>query len=97
MPLWWGLIFGGCISVALQLGMVDPRERVVVHGLMLAGAASVVTACLLIVYFLDHPYQRHTGGIQQRDAPYAGPDAKPRSGPAPRVHDEWAARVRLTV
>jgi hypothetical protein len=64
MPLWWGLIFGGCVSVALQLGMVDPRERVVVHGLMLAGAASVVTACLLIVYFLDHPYQRHTGGIQ---------------------------------
>jgi hypothetical protein len=63
-PLWIALIFGGCVTVALQLGMVDPRERLQVHALMLAGLASVVAAGLLIVYFLDHPYQRHAGGIQ---------------------------------
>ena len=63
-PLWIALVFGGCVAVALQLGMADPSERLHVHGLMLAGLASVVTAGLLIVYFLDHPYQRHTGGIQ---------------------------------
>ena len=63
-PLWIALIFGCCAAVALQLGMADPRERLRVHGLLLAGLASVVAASLLIVYFLDHPYQPHSGGIE---------------------------------
>jgi hypothetical protein len=62
-PLWLALIFGGCVAVALQLGMADPREKLRVHGLLLAGLASVVAAGLLIVNFLDHPYQPNTGGI----------------------------------
>jgi len=53
-PLWLALLFGGCVSVALGLGMADPRERLRVHGLMVAGLTSVVAAGLLIVYFLDH-------------------------------------------
>jgi hypothetical protein len=63
-PLWLALVFGGVIAVALQLGMADPRERLGVHALLLAGLASVVAAGLLVVYFLDHPYQHRTGGIQ---------------------------------
>jgi hypothetical protein len=63
-PLWIALLFGGSVAVALQIGMADPRERLRIHGLMLAGLASVVAAALLIVYFLDHPYSGHTGGIQ---------------------------------
>jgi hypothetical protein len=63
-PLWLALLFGGCVAVALQLGMADPRERLHVQGLLIAGLASVVAACLLIVNFLDHPFQRHAGGIQ---------------------------------
>ncbi len=63
-PLWIALVFGGCVAVATQLGMADPRERLRVHALLVAGLASVVTAGLLLVYFLDHPYQRHAGGIQ---------------------------------
>jgi hypothetical protein len=63
-PLWIALIFGGCVAVVLQLGMADPSERLRVHGLLFAGLASVVAAGLLIVYFLDHPYQGHTGDIQ---------------------------------
>src|SRR5581483_1173089 len=63
-PLWLALIFGGCVSVALMLGMADPRERLRVLGLMVAGFAAIVATGLLVVYFLDHPYQRHTGGIQ---------------------------------
>lgn len=63
-PLWIALIFGGVVAVSLQLGMADPREALHVHGLLLAGLASVVAACLLIVYFLDHPYQSTTGGIE---------------------------------
>jgi hypothetical protein len=29
-----------------------------------AGYAALITAGLLVVYFLDHPYQPHSGGIQ---------------------------------
>jgi hypothetical protein len=63
-PLWIAVIFGGVVAVSLQLGMADPREPLHVHGLLLAGLAGVVAACLLVVYFLDHPYQSHTGGIE---------------------------------
>ena len=63
-PLWLALVFGGCVAVALQLGMADPRERLRVHAPLVAGLASVVAAGLLIVYFLDHPYERHTGAIE---------------------------------
>jgi hypothetical protein len=63
-PLWLVLIFGGCLSVALMLGMADPAERLRVLGLMVAGYAAIVATGLLVVYFLDHPYQPHTGGIQ---------------------------------
>src|ERR1700757_4267995 len=43
-PLWIALVFGGCVAVALQLGMADPRERLRVHALLLAGLAGVVAA-----------------------------------------------------
>ena len=63
-PLWLALIFGGCMTVVLQLGMAAPSERLFVHGLMLVGAARVVAASLLIVYFLDHRYGQHTDSLQ---------------------------------
>lgn len=63
-PLWLALVLGGCIAVALQLAMADPRERASIQALMVAGLASVVAASLLVVYFLDHPYQSQIGGIQ---------------------------------
>jgi len=63
-PLWLALVFVGCMAVALQLGMVDPRERLRIHGPMIAAMASVVAAGLLIVYFLDHPYQGHVGDLE---------------------------------
>src|SRR5438270_4057294 len=38
-PLWLALVLGGCVAVALQLGLADPRERLLVHGTMIAGDA----------------------------------------------------------
>jgi len=63
-PLWLALVFAGCVAIALQLSMADPREKVGIQSVLVAGFAGVVVAGLLIVNFLDHPYQRHTGGIQ---------------------------------
>jgi hypothetical protein len=63
-PLWLALILGGVMAIALQLAMADRRERLAVQGTMLAGLAAIVTAGLLLVNFLDHPYQQHTGSIE---------------------------------
>ena len=52
------------VHVALQLAMPDPRERPLVHSLLVAGVAAVVTAGLLIVNFLDHPFGTYVGAIQ---------------------------------
>jgi hypothetical protein len=65
-PLWLALIFGGFVALALQLSVVDPRERLRVLCPMIGGVAGVVAAGLLVVYFLDHPYQSSIGGIQPR-------------------------------
>ena len=63
-PLWIVLALGGCVAVALQLSMADRRERLLVQGTMIAGVAAIVTAGLVLVYFLDHPYARHFGSIK---------------------------------
>ncbi len=65
-PLWLALIFGGCVAVSLQLAMADPREKLRIQGPLVAGLASVVAAGLLVVFFLDHPYQNQVGGIQPK-------------------------------
>jgi hypothetical protein len=63
-PLWLVLVLGACVTVALQLGMADRRERLLVQGAMIGAVATIVTAGLLLVNFLDHPYQRHAGSIE---------------------------------
>jgi len=64
LPLWLVLLLGGSVAVTLQLSMTDRRERFAVQGTMIAGVAAVVAAGLLLVYFLDHPYQRHVGSVE---------------------------------
>jgi len=61
-PLWLALVLGGCIVIALQLGMAGSGVRV--HALLVAGLAALIASGLLVVYLLDHPYHSHVGGIQ---------------------------------
>jgi hypothetical protein len=61
-PLWLALLLGGCIAVAAQLSLAGSRVRC--HALLVAGLASIIASGLVVVYYLDHPYQSHTGGIQ---------------------------------
>ena len=61
-PLWLALVLGGCVAVAAQLSLAGSRVRV--HALLVAGLASIIAAGLVVVYYLDHPYQSHTGAIQ---------------------------------
>jgi Protein of unknown function (DUF4239) len=66
-PLWLVLVLGGIVAIVLQLAMADRRERLAVQCGMIAGVAAIVAAGLLLVWFLDHPYEGHTGSIQPTD------------------------------
>src|SRR5260370_5070584 len=55
VPLWIALILGGCVAVALQLSMADPRERLLIHGSMIGGVPAHVTSSCLLVNLPDHP------------------------------------------
>jgi len=63
-PLWAVLVLGGVVAVALQLAMTDRRERFIVQAGMIAGVAAIVAAGLLLVRFLDHPYDDQVGSIK---------------------------------
>lgn len=63
-PFWLVLILGGLVTILFQLALADPRERLVVQGAMIAGVTVVVSAGLLLVNFLDHPYDQLTGSIE---------------------------------
>jgi hypothetical protein len=63
-PLWFVLLLGGLVTIGFQIALADPRERRWVQASMIAGVTAVVAAGLLLVNFLDHPYEDHTGSIQ---------------------------------
>lgn len=63
-PLWFALIVGACLAVALQLGLTDPRERFTVQGGMVAGVAAILAAGLVLVDYLDHPYSGQPGSVE---------------------------------
>ncbi len=63
-PLWIVLLLGGVVTIASQIALADPRERRAIQAMMIAGVTAVVAAGLLLVNFLDHPYEDHTGSIQ---------------------------------
>jgi hypothetical protein len=64
LPLWVVLLLGGLVTIAFQIALADPRERRGVQAAMIAGVTAIVTAGLLLVNFLDHPYDDHTGSVQ---------------------------------
>jgi hypothetical protein len=64
LPLWLVLLLGGVVTIAFQMALADPRERRSVQAAMIAGVTAVVAAGLLLVNFLDNPYDDHAGSIQ---------------------------------
>jgi hypothetical protein len=63
-PLWFVLVIGAVLAVALQLTMTDPRERLRIHAAMVGAVAAILTAGLLLVAYLDHPYSGRPGSIE---------------------------------
>src|SRR4051794_10601585 len=63
-PMWFVLILGAVLTIAGAMAFVDPRGSVLVQGGLVAAVAAVATASLLLVVFLDRPYEGQAGSLE---------------------------------
>jgi hypothetical protein len=63
-PMWFVLILGALLTIAGAIVFVDPRGSVVVQGGLVASVAALATASLLLVVFLDRPYEGQAGSLE---------------------------------
>ena len=64
VPLWIVLLLSAVIIFAFMLFFADSAERAVVQGTMMGGVAIVISSTLLLLWFLDNPYQTGVGGLR---------------------------------
>jgi hypothetical protein len=62
--IWLALILGGALIVTYMCFYADPAEPAFVQALMMGGITTMVVAGLLVVRFLDRPYENATGSIK---------------------------------
>jgi hypothetical protein len=85
------------VTVGFAMFFADRREGFIVQGSLIAAIAALVVSGLLLVWFLDHPYENRSGSIkpdemerqlviveaEHRDvAPPCDEDGQPAAAPA---------------
>jgi hypothetical protein len=63
-PVWFILGLVAVLTIGFPLLFADRRESFLVEGSLIAAIAALVTAGLLLVWFLDHPYANEAGSIK---------------------------------
>jgi hypothetical protein len=63
LPLWLVLGIAAGVTLAYMCAQADRREGRVVQAMPIGFVSAVVTAGMLVVFFLDHPYTNESGGI----------------------------------
>jgi hypothetical protein len=64
MPLWFALAMGAVFTLSYMVAQADRRESPFIQALPIAFVSALVTAGLLVVVFLDHPYTGGSGSIK---------------------------------
>jgi len=62
-PLWFALGIGASLTLTYMVVQADPRENKLIQALPIACVSALVTAGLLVVFFLDRPYSGEHGSI----------------------------------
>jgi hypothetical protein len=63
LPLWFVLGIGASVTIAYMCAQADRREGVFIQSIPIGFFSALVTAGLLVVFFLDHPYANDLGSI----------------------------------
>jgi hypothetical protein len=63
-PVWFFLGLGALITIGFAFFFADRREHFIVQGSLIAAIAALVVSGLLLVWFLDHPYENRSGSIK---------------------------------
>jgi hypothetical protein len=63
-PVWFFLFLGAFITVGFAMFFADRREHFIVQGSLIAAITALVVSGLILVWFLDHPYQNQSGSIK---------------------------------
>jgi hypothetical protein len=62
-PLWFVLGIGGLLMIGYMCAQADPREGLLVQSIPIGFVTTMVTAGMLVILFLDHPFANESGGI----------------------------------
>lgn len=63
-PVWFILALGGAATVGFVLLFTDRREAFLVQASLMAAVCAMVAASLVLVWFLDNPYEDQSGSIK---------------------------------
>jgi hypothetical protein len=63
-PVWFFLGLGAVVTIGFALFFADRREHFIVQGSLIAAITAMVVSGLLLVWFLDHPYENRSGSIK---------------------------------
>ncbi|MFL5906700.1 MAG: hypothetical protein ACJ75Z_03785 [Solirubrobacterales bacterium] len=63
-PVWFFLAVGAAMTIGFALFFADRREHFIVQGFLIAAVTVLVVSGLLLVWFLDHPYENRSGSIK---------------------------------
>jgi hypothetical protein len=63
-PVWFILVLGALLTIGFSLLFADRREAFFVQAALVGAIAALVTSGLLLIWFLDHPYEGRTGSIE---------------------------------
>jgi hypothetical protein len=62
-PLWFALGIGATLILVYMVIQADPREGKLIQAVPIAFASALMTAGLLVIFFLDRPYSGEHGSI----------------------------------
>jgi hypothetical protein len=62
--LWVALIITAAVIFGFMLFFADSGEPAFIQGLQIGSVTTVMVMLLLLIRFLDHPYQDGPGGLQ---------------------------------
>jgi hypothetical protein len=66
VPLWIVLFLSALVIFVFMLFFADSAERVVVQATMMGSVAVVIASTLLLLWFLDNPYQSGIGSLEPK-------------------------------